>query len=118
VPRRHVTSQMLLNKFRRDRERQQGREEEKRREKEHWRCPFFIYYWEEGLTLSSAFDCLEYNSQGSRSYKKPRHIDEPYRRERTLVHDRLGKKVSLHDRLGAGPCYLILLGEEYQHTIG
>ena len=49
VPRRRVTSQMLLNKFQRDRERQQHREEEERREKDHWRCPFFVYYWEEGL---------------------------------------------------------------------
>ena len=56
VPRRHVTSQMLLNKFQRDRERQQRKEEEVRREKEHWRCPFFVYCWEEGLTLPSAYD--------------------------------------------------------------
>ena len=35
VPRRHVTSQMLLNKFQRDRERKQHKEEEARREKEH-----------------------------------------------------------------------------------
>ena len=40
---------MLLNKFQRDRERQQHREEEERREKDHWRCPFFVYCWEEGL---------------------------------------------------------------------
>ena len=40
APRRRVTSQMLLNKFQRDRERQQHREEEERREKDHWRCPF------------------------------------------------------------------------------
>jgi hypothetical protein len=53
APHRHVTSQMLLNKFQHDRERRQYREEEARREKEHWRCPFFIYCWEEGLTLPS-----------------------------------------------------------------
>ena len=45
-----------------------------------------------------AYDCPEYNGQGSRSYEKPHH--EPYRRERTPVHDRLGKRVSVHDRLG------------------
>jgi hypothetical protein len=43
APRRHVTSQMLLNKFQRDRERRQRREEEERREQDHWRCPFFVY---------------------------------------------------------------------------
>ena len=67
APRRRVTSQMLLNKFQRDRERQQRREEEACREKEHWKCPFFIYCWEEGLTLSSANNCPECNGQGSRS---------------------------------------------------
>ena len=44
VPHRRGTSQMLLNKFQRDCERQQCREEEERREKDHWRCPFFVYY--------------------------------------------------------------------------
>ena len=43
VPRRRVTSQMLLNQFYRDRERQQRRDEEAHLEKEHWRCPFFVY---------------------------------------------------------------------------
>ena len=42
APRRRVMSQMLLNKFQRDRERRQRREEEKRREQDHWRCPFFV----------------------------------------------------------------------------
>ena len=57
APQRRVTSQMLLNKFQRDRERQHRREEETRREKEHWICPFFIYCWEEGLTLPLAVNC-------------------------------------------------------------
>ena len=35
TPRRRVTSQMLLNKFQRDRERRQRREEEEQREQEH-----------------------------------------------------------------------------------
>ena len=43
APRRRVTSQMLLSKFQRDRERQQRREEEGRRKKDHWRCPFFVH---------------------------------------------------------------------------
>ena len=34
------------------------------------------------------------------------------------MHDRLGKRVSVHDRLGAGQCYVILLGEECLYTIG
>ena len=93
VLRRRVTSPMLLNKFQRDRERQQCREEGERHEKDHWRCPFFVYCWEEGLTLPSVYNCPECNGQGSRSYKRPRHVDEPYRRERTPVHNRLGKKV-------------------------
>ena len=83
---------MLLNKFQHDRERRQRREEEERREQDHWMCPFFVYCWEEQLTLPSAYDCPECNGQDSRSYKKPRHVDEPYRLERTPIHDRLGKK--------------------------
>ena len=59
---------------------------------------FFVYCWEDGLTLPSAYDCLECNGQGSRSYEKSRH--EPYRCERTPVHDWLGKRVLVHDRLG------------------
>ena len=50
--------------------------------------------------LSSADNCPECNSQGSQSYKKPRHDDGSYRHERTPVHDRLGKNISVHDRLG------------------
>ena len=56
APRIRVTSQMLLNKFQHDRERRQHREEEGRREQDHWRSPFFINCWEEGLTLPSAAD--------------------------------------------------------------
>ena len=88
---------MLLNKFQCDHERQQRREEEARREKEYWKCPFFVYYWEEGLTLPSADNYLECNGQGSRSYKKPRHDDGSYQRERVPVHDRLGGRISVHD---------------------
>jgi hypothetical protein len=99
APQRRVTSQMLLKKFQRDCERQQRREEA-RREKEHWKWPFFIYCWEEGLTLPSADNCPECNGQGGRSYKKPCHDDESYRRELTPVHDWLGKRISVHDRLG------------------
>ena len=100
MPRRRVTSQMLLNKFQRDRERRQRREEEERCEQDHWRCPFFVYCWEERLTLPLAYDCPGCNGQGSRSYMKPRHGDVSYKCERTPVHDRLGKRVSVHDQLG------------------
>ena len=89
---------MLLNKFQRDREWRQHREEEERREQDHWRCPFFVYCWEERLTLPSAYDCPECNVQDNRSYERSCH--EPYWCERTPVHDRLGKRVSVHDRLG------------------
>ena len=65
VPHRRVTSQMLLNKCQHDRERQQRREEEEYHEKDHWRCPFLVYCWEEGLTLPSAYNCPECNGQGS-----------------------------------------------------
>jgi hypothetical protein len=91
---------MLLNKFQRDHERQHHKEEEARREKEHWRCPFFVYCWEEGLSLPSADDCPECNGQGSRSYKEPHHDYESHRHERIPMHDRVGKRVSVHDRLG------------------
>ena len=88
--RRRVTSQTLLNKFHRDHERQHRREEEAHHEKEHWRRPFFIYCWEEGLTLPSADVCPECNGRscGSRSYKRPRSHDESC--GRTPVHDQLG----------------------------
>jgi len=93
---------MLLNKFQHDHERQQCREEETCCNKEYWKCPFFVYCWEEGLTLPSAYDCPECNGgrQGSQSYKNPRFNDEPRRCERTPVHDRLGGRISMHDWLG------------------
>ena len=61
APRKKVTSQILLNKFQRDQERRQYREESARRHEGHWRCPFFVYCWEEGLTLPIVDNCLECN---------------------------------------------------------
>ena len=101
---------MLLNKFQRGQERRQYREESARRHEGHWRCPFFVYCWEEGLTLLIVDNCLECNSfyREDRSHKKP-HFDQksqgPIIRERSddrriSVHDRLGGWVSVHDRLG------------------
>jgi len=125
APQRRVTSQMLLNKFQRDREKQQYREEAAQCNEEHWKCPFFVHCWEEVLTLPSADYCPECNGlySGSRSYKKP-HFDNgprgPIIRERheyrkripahdqlggTIpAHDRLGGRIPVHDWLGAGLC--------------
>jgi len=99
-PKKKVMSQMLLNKFQHDQERRQYREEAARCNEGHWRCPFFVYYWEERLTLPTADNCPECNGffLDDRSYKKPR-VDQRPRGpiirvrgddRRTLVHDRLG----------------------------
>jgi hypothetical protein len=101
VPQKKVTSQMLLNKFQRDHERQQRREEDMHRNEEHWKCPFFIHCWEEGLTLPSADNFPECNGfyRDSRSYKRSRFDDGPHQpvaggkceyEEQVPVHDRLG----------------------------
>ena len=73
VPKKKATSQILLNKFQHDQERRQYKEESARRHEGHWRCPFFVYYWEEGLTLPTVDNCLEYNGfyREDRSHKKP-----------------------------------------------
>ena len=67
--------------------------------------------------------CPEGNSfyREDRSHKKPRFDQRPRGpiiRERdddrrTSVHDRLGGRVSVHDRQGAGPCYVILQEEGF-----
>ena len=62
APKKKVTSQMLLNKFQRDQERRQYREESIRRHEGHWKCPFFVYYWEEGLTLLTVDNCPDRKS--------------------------------------------------------
>ena len=61
APQRHVTSRMLLNKFSKQQEKERHREIMMHRNKEHWRCPFFIHYWEEGLSLPSVDNCPECN---------------------------------------------------------
>jgi hypothetical protein len=110
APKKKVTSQMLLNKFQRDRERQQYREEAARRNKGHWRCPFFVYGWEERWTLPIADNYPECNGfyRDDRSYKKPRVdlrpqgpiIRERSDERRTPMHDQLGGRVSVCDPLG------------------
>jgi hypothetical protein len=118
APKKKFTSQMLLNKFKRDQEKRQYREESAQRHERHWRCPFFVYYWEEGLTLPTMDNYPKCNGfyREYRSHKKP-HFDQRSRgpiirqrddRRRISVHDRLGGRVSVHDRLGARPCYVIL----------
>ena len=57
APKKKVTSQMLLNKFQRDQERRQYREESARRHEGHWRCPFVVYCWEEGLIMYNCPGC-------------------------------------------------------------
>jgi hypothetical protein len=60
-PRRLVTSQMLINKFQRQQEKAKEREEWVQRNEGHWRCPFFKYYWEEGIKLPTTENCPECN---------------------------------------------------------
>ena len=81
-----------------------------RRNEEHWKCPFFIHCWEEGLTLPSADNCPQCNGfyRDSRSYKRSQFDDGPHRlrsggrhphEERIPMHDQLGGRVSAHDWL-------------------
>ena len=79
APKKKATSQMLLNKFQRYQERRHYREEAARWHEGHWRCPFFVYYWEEGLTLPIVDNCPECNGVycEDRSHKKPRFDQRP-----------------------------------------
>jgi hypothetical protein len=74
APKKKVMSQMLLNKFQHDQKRRLYRGEAAWRHKGHWWCPFFVYYWDEGLTLSTVDNYPECNSfyREDRSHKKPR----------------------------------------------
>jgi len=112
---RRVTSQMLLEKYKRRREQRRRQEEEYRRERryqeerdrrsrsrgqsqdDHWKCPFFIYCWNEGLRLPSVDSyprCngrwLEYRPESDR-----RCFNDEHRPIKNCVsaHDRLGKRV-------------------------
>jgi len=102
APQKRVTSQMLLNKFQRDREIQQYRDEAARSNEGHWRIPFFVYYWEEGLTLPTVDNCPECNDfyRDSRLYKRP-HID--HRPQGSIIKER---RTPVHDRLGVGFLYI------------
>lgn len=97
-----------MNKFQRDNDRRRYKEDMRRREEEHWRCPFFVYCWEEELALPSVEDCLECNGlyRSSRFNKRPRYEgrgNRPFARdyhERIPAHERLGGRRSALDRLG------------------
>jgi len=102
APKKKVTSQMLLNKFQHDQERRQYREESARQHEGHWRCPFFVYCWEEGLTLPTVDNYPECNGfyREDRSHKKPRFDQRP---RGPIIRERDdNRRISVHDRLGAG----------------
>ena len=75
------------------------------------------------MTLPTVDNCPECNGfyREDRSHKKPRFDQRPQGpiiRERSddrciSVRDRLGDRVLVHDRLGAGPCYVILQKEGF-----
>ena len=81
---------------------------------------FFVYCWEEGLTLLTVDNCPECNGfyREDRLHKKPRFDQRPrgpiirersndrlisvhaWLEGRVSVHDRLGGRVLVHDRVG------------------
>ena len=80
------------------------------------------------MTLPTVDNCLECNNfyHDDQSYKKPR-VDHrpqgPIIRERgddsrISIHDWLGGKVSVHDLLGADPCYVILREDGFLQMSG
>src|SRR5687767_703096 len=81
-----------------------------RRHEDHWRCPFFIHYWESNLRLPSADNCPECNGpyRGNRPFNRSRSRDgrpEPISRnwrdqddQRPPVRDRLGGRSDRYDR--------------------
>jgi hypothetical protein len=110
-PRRHVTSQMLINKFQCRQEKVKEKEEWARRNEGHWRCSFFKYCWEEGIKLPTVENYLEcnraYNNNNSSKracFDDKRPAAKNHRgfdNQRVSVHDRLGGRANVHDRLGA-----------------
>nr|TKW09925.1 hypothetical protein SEVIR_6G133608v2 [Setaria viridis] len=110
-PRRPITSQFLLNKYQRQQESSRFREEMMRRHEDHWRCPFFIHYWESNLRLPSADNCPKCNSpyRNNRPFRRscsrdgrPEPISRNWREQedqRPSVRDRLGGRSDRYDRL-------------------
>jgi hypothetical protein len=91
---------------RRDRYRQQQeerRQEEWNRHKDHWRCPFFIHCWEEGIKLPTIEDCPECNGYYG--------VNLPERRFQSgnqglSINEPIRGKASVYDRLGPGSVYM------------
>jgi hypothetical protein len=108
--RRPVTSQMMINKFQRRLEKAKEREEWAQHNEGHWRCPFFKYYWEEGIKLPTVENFPECNGAYNNSNSSKRAFFNDRRpagkdhcgfdNQQVSVHDRLEGKDSIHDRLG------------------
>jgi len=72
-----------------------------------------VYCWEEGLTLPTVGNCPECNDfyREDQSHKKP-HFDQ--RPRGPIIRERGDdRRISVHDRLGAKPCYVILREERF-----
>jgi hypothetical protein len=75
------------------------------------RCPFFKYFWEEGIKLPTTENCSECNGAYNNSNPSKRVCFDDRRpsvgdhrefsNQRVSVHDRLGGKANAHDRLGS-----------------
>ena len=108
-----VTSQILLNKWQRQKEKDyqcwlkdqayqhQLKEEryERKQAKLHWHCPFFRHCWNEGLKLPTRHDCPECSNQ-YREYRQSQtnyrsiHAQDAYHHNNM---DRRLKNKSVHD---------------------
>jgi hypothetical protein len=116
-PRRLVTSQMLINKFQHRQEKVNRREEWARHNEGHQRCLFLKYCWEEGIKLPTTENCPEckeaYNNNSSskrvcfNDRRSGAGDHREFSNQRIPIHQRLGGKVSIHDRLGARPAFMI-----------
>jgi len=103
-----------------DRRREEERcQHEWNRHKDHWNCPFFIHYWEQNIKLPTVRDCSECNGYNRHDRPNRRYQDDNRRfggpiRRRTLVHDRFGGRLSVHDRLGEHVGYFPRSQEELE----
>ncbi|RLN09140.1 putative gag-pol polyprotein [Panicum miliaceum] len=99
-PRKPITSQFLLNKYRQQQEESRYHDEMIRRHEDHWQCPFFIHCWESNIRLPSADNCPECNGLSCNDRPMPHSRDrgsEPISRNR---RGREEQRVSVHDWLG------------------
>jgi hypothetical protein len=102
-PRRPITSQMLTNKFQRRQEKAKERGEWARRNEGHWICPFFKYYWEEGMPTTQ--NCPECNEAYNNSISLKRVCFDD---RRPAARDHHGFD---NQRLGAKPASTIDWGQ-------